>query len=267
MVILLLLVCIVPGIIASFVSNSINRNKDQSISRILLNWIVFSYFIFLTYYAVLYIKDKNDVIKIALREGADLYRVSFMIKSMVLLLILSFLLPILMNLLLKIKDAISIFFIQKIKKRNFFSILSNQSLEENFIIRMTNLCLNSSESEFKKLASLRDSTLIRKGKICIFSPIYNLYFKSGTPINIFEKKENFEKIEFTNKDTLLIISNEKKDIEVFKNYPNVFFIFNEIQKELDEKRTITMHLFRYQNSNERKIENVMLQGILTFLLS
>ena len=96
---IIIIIIIIPGIISVAIHNFINRTESIKISSYLIRWSIFTFLISLASYGALFVNNNHDTVNITLNEGADIFRVGFVFKYMVIGLISSLLLPILFFLL------------------------------------------------------------------------------------------------------------------------------------------------------------------------
>jgi len=264
--ILLILMFLVPGLIAAILHNSIQKSRHTQIFTYLTHGLVYSFFINFAIYSVLYIRDSNDVINLSFTDGSHLFRVEFVIKFMVLSLVMAILLPIVAKILYALRDLASLSIKKYIKNKNLSPFLSPQNREEDFITRAINFFINTDDEELHKIISLQNSASLRKGILYIYSPIYHLKFENKTDTLVINNKEDLVNHQFSSKDSILVISNDKDDLVQFEDKTRTLFCSNLENKDLCPLKTVFLPLFFFKDDNQKVVENNLLQTLLSYLL-
>jgi len=264
--ILLILMLLVPGLIATILHNSIQKSTHSRIFTYLTQCLIYSFLILFAIYSILYIRDSNDIINLSFTDGSHLIRVEFVLKFMVLSLVMAMLLPVLAKLLYIIWDLVrlSIAKLTKNKKRSSFFSLQNK--EEDFITSAINFFIDTDDEELHKIKSLQNSALLRKGNLYLYSPIYHLNFENRTDTIVINNKEDLVNHQFTTKDSILVISSDNEDLVYFGDNTRTLFCSNVENKDICPSKIVILPLFFFRNDYERVIENHLLQTLLSYLL-
>lgn len=266
MLVIVMIMGIAPGLIALLLHTWMNRSRQLTPVTGLLAWFIYSFFILLATYAALYINNRGFGVNWTLQEGSDLFRVGYATKLMLLLLGLAVSLPIAVKILNILKTSLLLALAKNGRSRKFFSRLSNQSPEEDYIVKAVQFFINLSDTDLKKLTSVRHSMAINKGTIGIYSPIYDLKFAPDAGIAVFKTKEEAVDYAFSNHDALLILSNDIADAAAFPQVTRLLVFTNQADNALDDSRQILVPLFTFKDETEKRIENNLLQSLLNQVL-
>ncbi len=266
MLAIVILMGIAPGLIALMLHIWLNRGRQLTPVTGLLTWFVYSFFILLATYVVLYLSNRGDSVNWTLQAGSDLFRVGYATKLMLLLLGLAVVLPVGVKALNIVKTLSALALSKNRKSRKFFSRVSKQSPEEDYIVKAVQFFINLSDTNLKKLTSVRHSMAINKGTIGIYSPIYDLKFAPDAGITVFKTKEEAVDYAFSKHDALLILSNDSTDAAAFAHVTRLLVFSNQPVKTLDDSMQVLVPLFTFKDETEKRIENNLLQGLLNQVL-
>ncbi len=266
MLVIVMIMGIAPGLIALLLHTWLNRSRQLTPVTGLLAWFIYSFFILLATYAALYINNRGFGVNWTLQEGSDLFRVGYATKLMLLLLGLAVSLPVAVKILNILKTSLFLALSKNGRSQKFLSRFSKQSPEEDYIVKAVQFFINLSDTDLKKLTSVRQSTLINKSIIGIYSPIYDLKFASDAGITVFKTKEEAVDYAFSNHDALLILSNDIADAAAFPQVTRLLVFSNQPDNALDDSRQILVPLFTFKDETEKRIENNLLQSLLNQVL-
>jgi|WetSurSiteA1Bulk_404760.scaffolds.fasta_scaffold12668_2 hypothetical protein len=266
MIIIILLIIIVPGIIATFIYNVLLKKTGKlSTSTALIFWAVFSFFILFSIFSILYLRDRAQILYLSPNEGSDFYRVSFITKFFLLSLGLSILFPFIWFLLENLFSIAKLFILDRFKKRNIYHNIDNQ--EEKYIVNSINYYFNLSDKELQKLSNLKEWIDTSGGIIYLYSPLYSVTFKNNKSIKVLNEPEDLNHIKISGKDRLIIIGDEIEAtlIEKFSSVKSIFITKTTVSN-IDPARMVILPLFFFRNDIEKEIERNLLQSTLAFLI-
>ena len=153
MLVIVMIMGIAPGMIALLLHTWLNRSRQLTPDTGLLTWFVYSFFILLATYAALYLNNRGASVNWTLQAGSDLFRVGYVTKLMLLLLGLAVVLPVGVKVFNIVKTLSVLALAKNGKSRKFFSRVSKQSPEEDYIVKAVQFFINLSDAELKKLTT------------------------------------------------------------------------------------------------------------------
>lgn len=266
MLVIVIIMGVAPGVIALLLHAWFNRSRQLTPVTGLLTWFIYSFLILLATYAALYLSNRGESINWTLQAGSDLFRVGYATKLMLLLLGLAVVLPVGVKVFNIVKTLSALALSKNGRSRKFFSRVSKQSPEEDYIVKAVQFFINLSDTNLKKLTSVRHSMAINKGTIGIYSPIYDLKFENNGGIRVFKTKEEAVDYAFSKHDALLILSNDSSDMADFTHVTRLLVFTNQPDNALDDSRQVLVPLFTFKNESEKRIENNLLQSLLNQVL-
>jgi len=266
MLVIVIIMGLAPGLIALLLHTWLNRRRQLTPGTGILTWFVYSFFILLGTYAVLYLSNRGASVNWTLQEGSDLFRAGYATKLMLLLLGLAVLLPAGVKVLAVVKTLAMLSLAKNGRSRKAFVRFTLQSQEEDYIVQAVQFFMALNDEELKKLTTVRHSTAINKSAIGIYSPIYDLKFEPDAGIMVFKTKEEAVEHAFSDHDTLLILSNDSNDLAAFSHVTRLLVFTNQAYKALADDRRVVLPLFTFKDETEKRIENNLLQGLLNQVL-
>jgi len=272
MIFILIILILTPGLISLNIHRKFIGSKTKAFESI-TTYSIYTFSILSFVYLISYIYNPKYNINFSINNGSDLYRVSFILKYMLLALIGSVILPALLYLIKNIFWFIKKLLFLKTKNQfNFFNKDNSKQINE-YIFGNADFYLNLSVKEIQKLVFFINNILFQKGKLYLISPEINLLIKHNQLEIEKISSENINNLLLTENDALLLIDDQIQeshlgDIKTIFHSRVFRLTFDDDNKIFEKGNSLFLsEHFNEMNVNTKYIQELVLQSLLGFVLT
>ena len=257
-----------PGLISLLIHREIISKKTKTLGTI-ATYSIYSFCIILIIYVISYINNPNSVINLSINNDSDLFRVSFILKYMVLALNASVILPALLYLIKTVNWYLKKLNLLKTQESTDFIIIDYSKQINEYIFGNADFYLNLSVKEIQDLVLFINKTILHKGKLHLFAPEYDLKVNINQHDINKITSENISNASLSNNDALLLIGDQIQENIKTKFQSRVFRLTFEEDNLNNEKGNVLLlpNHFNEQNQNTKYIQELLLHSLLAYVFT
>ena len=268
MIFILIFLILAPGLISLLIHRELISRKNKTLETIAI-YSIYSFCIILIFYIISYINNPNDNINLSINNDSDLYRVSFILKYMVLALNASVILPALLYLIKIVNWYLKKLALLKTQKPTDFIINDYSKQINEYVFGNADFYLNLSVKEIQDLVLFINKTILHKGKLYLFAPEYDLKVNLNQ-LDI-EKitSENISNASLLDNDALLLIGDQIQENITTKFQSRVFRLTFEEDSLNNDKGNLLLlpNHFNEKNQNTKYVQELLLQSLLGYVFT
>ncbi|MCK4801276.1 MAG: hypothetical protein KAS84_04740 [Anaerolineales bacterium] len=272
MIFILIFLILAPGLISLLIHRELISRKNKTLETIAI-YSIYSFCIILIFYIISYINNPNDNINLSINNDSDLYRVSFILKYMVLALNASVILPALLYLIKIVNWYLKKLALLKTQKPTDFIINDYSKQINEYVFGNADFYLNLSVKEIQDLVLFINKTILHKGKLYLFAPEYDLKVNLNQ-LDI-EKitSENISNASLLDNDALLLIGDQIQENNLenitTKFQSQVFRLTFEEDSLNNDKGNLLLlpNHFNEKNQNTKYVQELLLQSLLGYVFT
>ena len=169
MILILIFSILTPGLISLLIHREL-INKNNKTLETIATYCIYTFFNILVMYVFAYFTDPTDSFNLSINNESDLYSVSFILKSMVLALNASVILPAILYIIKIVNWYVKKYTLLKSQKTTEFITYDYSKEINEYVFGNADFYLNLSVNEVQELILFFNKTILQK-KNCISLPL------------------------------------------------------------------------------------------------